>query len=165
MSELVNYPREENAKESIDQRLTHFGEFIKPNDEKVLKRQGLRCLDCGVPFCQSNTGCPVQNLIPDWNELVTTGHWQKALELLQETNNFPEFTGKLCPAPCESICVMGINDVTEADKKEGISYTILRSKESKASYNPHEPLSSTVKTELLDKLITVDNKFNKTLLQ
>lgn len=110
MSELVNYPREENAKESIDQRLTHFGEFIKPNDEKVLKRQGLRCLDCGVPFCQSNTGCPVQNLIPDWNELVTTGHWQKALELLHETNNFPEFTGKLCPAPCESICVMGIND-------------------------------------------------------
>lgn len=110
MSELVGIPREENAKEPVERRLSHYNEFILPATENALKRQGSRCLDCGVPFCQGNSGCPVQNLIPDWNELITKGQWKKALDVLHETNNFPEFTGKLCPAPCESVCVMGIND-------------------------------------------------------
>lgn len=110
MSELNKVPREENAKESIESRLGHYGEFVIPANETFLKKQGSRCLDCGVPFCQGNNGCPVQNLIPDWNELVTKGQWKRALESLHSTNNFPEFTGKLCPAPCESVCVMGIND-------------------------------------------------------
>jgi glutamate synthase (NADPH/NADH) small chain len=96
--------------ETVEHRLTHFNEFTLPPSETILKRQGSRCLDCGVPFCQGNSGCPVQNLIPDWNELVKMGQWQKALELLHATNNFPEFTGKLCPAPCESVCVLGLHD-------------------------------------------------------
>ncbi len=110
MSELTKVPREESTKEPVEQRLAHYREFVLPADEMFLKRQGSRCLDCGVPFCQGNNGCPVQNLIPDWNELVTKGQWKKAFDVLHETNNFPEFTGKLCPAPCESVCVMGIND-------------------------------------------------------
>src|SRR3989442_1642171 len=81
----------------------------KQNLRRVLKAQGARCMDCGVPFCQSNHGCPVVNLIPEWNDLVHRGRWKDALKALHATNNFPEFTGRLCPAPCESACVLGIN--------------------------------------------------------
>ncbi len=78
--------------------------------EEALKAQGARCMDCGVPFCQSHNGCPVVNLIPEWNDLVHRGRWKDALKALHTTNNFPEFTGRLCPAPCESACVLGINE-------------------------------------------------------
>ena len=67
-------------------------------------------MDCGVPFCQSDTGCPLGNLIPDWNDMVYRGRYQEAVELLQKTNNFPEFTGRICPAPCEGACVLGITE-------------------------------------------------------
>lgn len=107
-------PREDLQKESIKNRVQHFREFYIPASEDQLRKQSSRCMDCGVPLCQSNTasnnGCPVQNLIPDWNELVNRGEWKKAAEVLHSTNNFPEFTGKLCPAPCESVCILGIND-------------------------------------------------------
>ncbi len=75
-----------------------------------LQEQGSRCMDCGVPFCQSTTGCPIDNLIPEWNDLVYNNEWQEALERLEKTNNFPEFTGRVCPAPCEGSCVLGLNN-------------------------------------------------------
>jgi NAD(P)H-dependent glutamate synthase small subunit len=92
------------------ERQNDFGEIYTRADEENLKRQSARCMDCGVPFCQSNTGCPVDNLIPEWNDLVYQGRWREALDRLHKTNNFPEFTGRTCPAPCEGACVLGITD-------------------------------------------------------
>jgi glutamate synthase (NADPH/NADH) small chain len=88
-------------------RVADWREVYEPFDPKVLQQQAGRCMDCGIPFC--NNGCPLGNLIPDWNDLVYREHWQDAIERLHATNNFPEFTGRLCPAPCESACVLGIN--------------------------------------------------------
>jgi glutamate synthase (NADPH/NADH) small chain len=83
--------------------------YTEPVDAQ-LRTQGARCMDCGVPFCQSTTGCPIDNLIPEWNDLVYQGRWKDALDRLHKTNNFPEFTGRACPAPCEGACVLGINE-------------------------------------------------------
>jgi NAD(P)H-dependent glutamate synthase small subunit len=91
-------------------RILDFGEIFTEPPEEHLRTQGARCMDCGVPFCQSATGCPIDNLIPEWNDLVYTGRWREALDLLHKTNNFPEFTGRTCPAPCEGACVLGITD-------------------------------------------------------
>ena len=91
-------------------RINDFYEVYERHDEQTLKDQGARCMDCGVPFCQSETGCPIDNAIPEWNDLVFHGRWQAAYERLIMTNNFPEFTGRICPAPCESACVLGITD-------------------------------------------------------
>jgi NAD(P)H-dependent glutamate synthase small subunit len=91
-------------------RLGDFFEIYARHEDHVLKEQGARCMDCGVPFCQSNTGCPIDNLIPEWNDLVYQDRWQDAYERLARTNNFPEWTGRICPAPCESACVLGINE-------------------------------------------------------
>ncbi len=91
-------------------RLSDWYEIYTRDDDKVLKSQGARCMDCGVPFCQSETGCPIDNLIPEWNDLVYQGRWRDAYERLAKTNNFPEWTGRICPAPCESACVLGINE-------------------------------------------------------
>jgi glutamate synthase (NADPH/NADH) small chain len=88
-------------------RLKDWKEVYEPFDAGKLNHQAGRCMDCGIPFC--NNGCPLGNLIPDWNDLVYRGHWQEAIERLHATNNFPEFTGRLCPAPCESACVLGVN--------------------------------------------------------
>ncbi len=92
------------------ERLHDFNEVYTDPDEGHLRQQGARCMDCGVPFCQSATGCPIDNLIPEWNDLVYQGRWQDAIERLHKTNNFPEFTGRVCPAPCEGACVLGITD-------------------------------------------------------
>ena len=92
------------------ERISDFDEFhihLKVQDRRD---QGARCMDCGVPFCQSETGCPIDNLIPEWNELVYRDEWREALDRLHKTNNFPEFTGRVCPAPCEGACVLGINE-------------------------------------------------------
>ncbi|MDX1947952.1 MAG: glutamate synthase subunit beta [Pirellulaceae bacterium] len=91
-------------------RLQDFGEIFTQPPEEHLQRQGARCMDCGVPFCQSDSGCPIDNLIPEWNDLVYHGRWREALDRLHKTNNFPEFTGRTCPAPCEGACVLGITD-------------------------------------------------------
>ncbi|TWT39065.1 glutamate synthase subunit beta [Blastopirellula retiformator] len=91
-------------------RIHDYDEFQVNVDEQFLKTQGARCMDCGVPFCQSATGCPVDNLIPEWNDLVYKGRWREALDRLHKTNNFPEFTGRVCPAPCENACVLGIHE-------------------------------------------------------
>ncbi len=92
------------------ERIRDFDEFLVEVPQEHLKSQGARCMDCGVPFCQSETGCPVDNLIPEWNDLIYHGRWKDALERLHKTNNFPEFTGRTCPAPCEGACVLGITD-------------------------------------------------------
>lgn len=91
-------------------RLLDFNEIYTGHDDESLATQGSRCMDCGVPFCQSDDGCPVYNLIPEWNDLVYQGEWREALDRLHKTNNFPEFTGRVCPAPCEGACVLGITD-------------------------------------------------------
>ena len=91
-------------------RLKTFDEFGERVPEEHLRQQAARCMDCGVPFCQSTTGCPIDNLIPEWNDLVYQGRWREALDRLHRTNNFPEFTGRVCPAPCEGACVLGIHD-------------------------------------------------------
>ena len=99
------------------ERIKHWKEFHRHLPEKKLKTQGARCMDCGIPFCQTGqiiggltTGCPINNLIPEWNDLVYRGLWKEALDRLHKTNNFPEFTGRVCPAPCEGSCVLGINE-------------------------------------------------------
>jgi NAD(P)H-dependent glutamate synthase small subunit len=97
-------------------RLRTYDEFSVHLPEKELKRQGARCMDCGVPFCHSSTGCPTDNLIPEWNDLVYRGKWREALDRLHKTNNFPEFTGRVCPAPCEGACVLGISEPAVAIK-------------------------------------------------
>ena len=92
------------------ERVSSWDEFTVDVPEQHLRTQGARCMDCGVPFCQSATGCPIDNLIPEWNDLVYHGRWREALDRLHKTNNFPEFTGRVCPAPCEGACVLGINE-------------------------------------------------------
>ena len=104
---FMKYDRQDFKKDPVDARLKHWREFTKILPEQDLKIQGARCMDCGVPFCQS--GCPIGNIIPDWNDLVYRDRWQEAIERLHKTNNFPEFTGRVCPAPCENACVLAIN--------------------------------------------------------
>jgi glutamate synthase (NADPH/NADH) small chain len=106
---FLKYKREGPQRRPVELRVRDWKEFYEPFPDEKLKVQGARCMDCGVPFCQGLTGCPVVNLIPEWNDLVHRGRWKDALKALHATNNFPEFTGRLCPAPCESACVLGIN--------------------------------------------------------
>jgi len=95
-------------RQAVEERVRHWGEFYNPAPENSVRTQATRCMDCGVPFCQGDTGCPVRNVIPEFNALVQRGEWREALDSLQATNNFPELTGRLCPAPCESACVLGL---------------------------------------------------------
>ena len=92
----------------VAERVQFFREFIRPLPDAEMSRQGARCMDCGIPFCLS--GCPVNNIIPDWNDLVYRQNFREALDVLHSTNNFPEFTGRVCPAPCEAACTLNIND-------------------------------------------------------
>src|SRR5688572_6640232 len=105
---FLEYERVEEAYEAKDTRKQHYREFIPRLTDEAAKIQGARCMDCGIPFCMS--GCPVNNIIPDWNDLVYRQDWRRAIETLHSTNNFPEFTGRICPAPCEEACVLRIND-------------------------------------------------------
>ncbi|GJM13347.1 MAG: glutamate synthase subunit beta [Pseudohongiella sp.] len=91
-------------------RLLDYEEIYTSHNDELLNNQGARCMDCGVPFCQSEEGCPVYNLIPEWNDLIYKNRWKEALDRLHKTNNFPEFTGRVCPAPCEGSCVLGIHE-------------------------------------------------------
>src|SRR5213595_1038862 len=106
-SGFMEHPREAATRRPVAERVNDWFEIYQDFPEEKLRSQGARCMDCGVPFC--HTGCPVNNLIPDWNDLVYNGRWKEALRQLHSTNNFPEFTGRICPAPCESACVLGIN--------------------------------------------------------
>ena len=104
----MEFDRKDEAYAPVKERIKNYNEFTIPLKEKELKDQGARCMDCGIPFCHS--GCPLGNLIPDFNDAVYQGKWEKATKILHSTNNFPEFTGRLCPAPCEEACVLGINE-------------------------------------------------------
>ena len=105
---FLEIPREGVHKEPVASRLKHWREFEEKTPEQTLRDQGARCMDCGIPFCHK--GCPLGNIIPDWNDLVYRNRWQEAIDRLHSTNNFPEFTGRICPAPCEEACVLNIND-------------------------------------------------------
>jgi glutamate synthase (NADPH/NADH) small chain len=107
---FMEYPKKNVPYREVTERLADFKELYTDPEEQNLKIQGARCMDCGVPFCQSGSGCPIDNLIPEWNDLVYHGRWLDALKRLHATNNFPEFTGRTCPAPCEGACVLGITD-------------------------------------------------------
>jgi glutamate synthase (NADPH/NADH) small chain len=100
--------RRDRAYASVNERVTHFKEFLIPLPDEEVQAQGARCMDCGIPFCHH--GCPINNIIPDWNDLVYRGQWRNALEVLHSTNNFPEFTGRVCPAPCEAACTLNLTD-------------------------------------------------------
>lgn len=102
------FERQAEANLPVADRLKNYQEFVLHLSDEQAKVQGARCMDCGIPFCTS--GCPINNIIPDWNDLVYRGDWQNALDVLHSTNNFPEFTGRLCPAPCEAACTLNIND-------------------------------------------------------
>ncbi len=105
---FMKHKRQEYTKDPVEERLKHFKEFAHLPAEPNLKEQGARCMDCGVPFCQN--GCPIGNIIPDWNDLVYRDRWEEAIERLHKTNNFPEFTGRVCPAPCENSCVLAVTE-------------------------------------------------------
>jgi glutamate synthase (NADPH/NADH) small chain len=104
---FLEIEREQPVRRKVEERLQDWLEIYQPFPEEKQREQGARCMDCGVPFC--HTGCPVSNLIPDWNDLVYSGRWEAAIRRLHATNNFPEFTGRICPAPCEAACVLGID--------------------------------------------------------
>ena len=107
---FMEYPRRKTPwRDPVDRALDYY-EIYTPAEEEQLKKQGARCMNCGVPFCESEHGCPIDNLIPEWNDLVYKGEWKEAYQRLTKTNNFPEFTGRVCPAPCEGACVLGINE-------------------------------------------------------
>lgn len=108
VSGFIEFEREIPSRRPASERVRDWNEIYLPFPEDKVRTQGARCMDCGVPFC--HTGCPVSNIIPDWNDLAYNGRWQEAIRVLHSTNNFPEFTGRICPAPCEAACVLGINE-------------------------------------------------------
>ena len=105
---FMEITRQDRSYTPVAERITHFDEFLVPMADDDLSNQGARCMDCGIPFCHQ--GCPVNNIIPDWNDLVYRSDYRQALDLLHSTNNFPEFTGRICPAPCEAACTLNITD-------------------------------------------------------
>ncbi len=105
---FLEFERLSEANEAAKERVKHYKEFVLHLNDSEAAQQGARCMDCGIPFCQN--GCPVNNIIPDWNDLVFRGSWESALATLHSTNNFPEFTGRVCPAPCEAACTLNISD-------------------------------------------------------
>ena len=105
---FLELDRQDRTYADPKERLNHYKEFVIPHEEPALKAQASRCMNCGIPYCHN--GCPVNNIIPDWNHLVYEGDWQNALEVLHSTNNFPEFTGRICPAPCEASCTLNLID-------------------------------------------------------
>lgn len=127
---FIDYSKEKLEERHPKTRVTDWDEFQTKYDEKTLKEQGARCMDCSIPFChmgidlnRQTTGCPIHNLIPEWNDLVYKGEWAEALDKLMVTNNFPEFTGRVCPAPCEGACTVSLNDDAVAIKN--IERTII----------------------------------------
>jgi glutamate synthase (NADPH) small chain len=118
---FLKHKRQEAEHRPVQMRVRDWAEMYEPVDVEKLRTQASRCMDCAVPFCNSLNGCPLGNLIPDWNDLVYRDRWHDAIERLHATNNFPEFTGRMCPAPCESACVLSINDdpvtIKDVEKK------------------------------------------------
>ncbi|MBI2686132.1 MAG: glutamate synthase subunit beta [Acidobacteria bacterium] len=111
---FIEYQREVATRRPVEERVNDWFEIYQPFSYEKVRTQGARCMDCGVPFC--HTGCPLNNIIPDWNDLAYRDRWKDAIRVLHSTNNFPEFTGRVCPAPCEAACVLGINEPPVAIK-------------------------------------------------
>lgn len=111
---FMEYARQDRAYDDVEKRIKHFREFVIPLSDEQVGIQGARCMDCGIPYCHS--GCPINNIIPEWNDAVFQGDWRNALEILHSTNNFPEFTGRICPAPCEASCTLNLDDAPVAIK-------------------------------------------------
>jgi len=118
---FLEFERLSEAYAPVEERLKNYKEFVVTLTDEEASKQGARCMDCGIPFC--NNGCPVNNIIPDWNDLVYRGNWKEAIEVLHSTNNFPDFTGRICPAPCEAACTLNIN--TEAVGIKSIEHAII----------------------------------------
>ncbi len=136
------FDRQDHGYRPASERVRDYREFTLPLEEDALAEQGARCMDCGIPFCHS--GCPVNNIIPDWNDLVYRNRWQDALEVLQSTNNFPEMTGRVCPAPCEAACTLNIVDAPVAIKD--IEHAIVERGWAEGWIGPETPRLVTGKT-------------------
>jgi len=139
---FLEYERLEEGYEPVPKRLKNWKEFVIGLSEEQSKVQGARCMDCGTPFC--NSGCPVNNVIPDFNDLVFRGDWQSAIEVLHSTNNFPEFTGRVCPAPCEAACTLNVND--DAVGIKSIEHAIIDRAWAEGWVTPQLPKRKTGKT-------------------
>lgn len=147
---FIEFLREVASEVSPRDRIQNWDEFHLPMPEDKLRQQGARCMDCGTPFCHTGTlisgmasGCPINNLIPEWNDLVYRGLWKEALDRLHKTNNFPEFTGRVCPAPCEGSCVLGITNPPVTIKN--IEYSIAEKGWDEGWIEPHYPVKRTGK--------------------
>ena len=138
---FMEYTRETALRRPAADRINDWFEIYLPFPEDKIRAQGARCMDCGVPFC--HTGCPLTNIIPDWNDLVYRGRWKEAVRQLHATNNFPEFTGRICPAPCEASCVLGINEPPVTIKQ--IEKTIIDRAFEEGYVRPEPPLARTGK--------------------
>src|SRR6187431_1381426 len=138
---FIEIHRKKAPTRPVSERLKDWNEVYLRYPEEGLRQQGARCMDCGIPFCHQ--GCPLGNLIPDWNDLVYRDRWQAAIDRLHATNNFPEFTGKLCPAPCEGACVLGINDNPVTIKS--IEAAIIDRAWEEGWVKPRTPATSTFK--------------------
>src|ERR1700722_2622176 len=139
---FVEYTRETPGRRLPAERINDWFEVYQDFPEDKVRTQGARCMDCGVPFC--HTGCPLNNIIPDWNDLVYRDRWREAIRVLHSTNNFPEFTGRICPAPCEAACVLGINEPPVAIKV--IEKTIIEHAFHEGWIQPEPPLRRTERT-------------------
>lgn len=139
---FMEYERLEEGYKPVDERVRHHNEFVIGLDDRQAKVQSARCMDCGTPFC--NNGCPVNNIIPDFNDLVYQGDWKNATAVLHSTNNFPEFTGRICPAPCEAACTLNVND--EAVGIKSIEHAIIDRAWAEGWVTPQVPKHKTGKT-------------------
>ncbi|MBD5802986.1 Glutamate synthase [NADPH] small chain [Azoarcus sp. Aa7] len=138
---FLEYQRLSEAYEPVAERLKKYKEFVLRLTDEQAAVQGARCMDCGIPFC--NNGCPVNNIIPDWNDLVYRGQWKEAIEVLHSTNNFPEFTGRICPAPCEAACTLNIN--ADAVGIKSIEHAIIDKAWEEGWVQPRPPAAKTGK--------------------
>jgi len=138
---FMEFQRLSEASLPVAERLKNYSEFVLHLTDEQAKTQGARCMDCGIPFCTS--GCPINNIIPDWNDLVYRGNWREALDVLHSTNNFPEFTGRICPAPCEASCTLNINN--EAVGIKSIEHAIIDKGWEQGWVVPQPPASKTGK--------------------
>jgi glutamate synthase (NADPH/NADH) small chain len=138
---FMEYQRLAEVAEPVDARIKNYKEFLLHLSDEEAAVQGARCMDCGIPFC--NSGCPVNNIIPDWNDLVYRGDWMQAIEVLHSTNNFPEFTGRICPAPCEAACTLNINN--DAVGIKSIEHAIIDKAWAEGWVTPQPPAAKTGK--------------------
>ncbi len=138
---FLEFERLSESYAPVTERLKHYKEFIRPLSDQDASTQGARCMDCGIPFCHN--GCPVNNIIPDWNDLVYRNQWQAALNVLHSTNNFPEFTGRICPAPCEAACTLNINNNAVGIKS--IEHAIIDKAWAEGWVKPQPPRTTTGK--------------------